>query len=130
MPHVISPGGARDCDVRACEELRTKLVDRFGGRVLCLPRGLDERETKWCVSRCAWFMGTRMHSTIAALGSGVPCASIAYSLKTLGVFETCGLGDQVADPREHDTGEIVERCSIRSIPGCSSGRVWPSTSRP
>ena len=38
-----------------------------------------------------------------------PAAAIASSPKTLGVFETCGQGAHVADPRQLDTGEVVER---------------------
>jgi polysaccharide pyruvyl transferase WcaK-like protein len=50
-----------------------------------------------------------MHSTIAALSSGVPTAAIAYSDKTLGVFESCGVEDQVIDPRQLETRAVVER---------------------
>jgi polysaccharide pyruvyl transferase WcaK-like protein len=50
-----------------------------------------------------------MHATIAGLSSGVPTAAIAYSDKTLGVFETCGQGGQVADPRVLGTEEMIER---------------------
>lgn len=51
-----------------------------------------------------------MHSTIAALSSGVPAAAIAYSPKTLGVFETCGQGAHVADPRPAlETDGVVEQ---------------------
>jgi len=56
-----------------------------------------------------WFCGTRMHSTIAALSSGLPTAAIAYSDKTLGVFESCGVEDQVIDPRKLETQTVVER---------------------
>jgi len=51
----------------------------------------------------------RMHSTIAGLSTGVPTSAIAYSLKTQGVFETCGLGESVVDPRVDDTMTCVEK---------------------
>ena len=38
-----------------------------------------------------------MHATIAALSSGVPCATVAYSLKARGVFASCGMAHAVAD---------------------------------
>ena len=41
-----------------------------------------------------------MHSTIAALSSGVATAALAYSLKTRGVFATCGMAEAVVDLRE------------------------------
>jgi len=109
VPHVMPSAGGNDNDLSACAEVCKELRDVFGDRVDALPSGLDERETKWCIGKTDWFCGTRMHSAIAAMGSGVPTSAIAYSKKTIGVFETCGLGDQVADPRTLGTGEMVER---------------------
>jgi len=37
------------------------------------------------LSHCSLFAGTRMHSTIAALSSGVPTLNLAYSIKARGV---------------------------------------------
>jgi polysaccharide pyruvyl transferase WcaK-like protein len=54
-----------------------------------------------------------MHSTIAALSSGVPTAAISYSPKTLGVFESCEQGAHVADPCQLTTEEVVD-CLWRS----------------
>ena len=48
-----------------------------------------------------------MHSCIGALSSGVPAAGLAYSLKAQGVFETCGLGEHVADLRTLDEEETL-----------------------
>jgi len=50
-----------------------------------------------------------MHSTIAALSTCTPAAAIAYSKKTLGVFTTCSVGEQVADPRLLDTEQVIEK---------------------
>ena len=49
-----------------------------------------------------------MHSAIAGLSSCVPTTAIAYSLKTKGVFETCGQGGQVVDPRTSTTDQLYE----------------------
>lgn len=53
--------------------------------VQVLPDGLNAAELKWIIARCAVFAGARTHSTIAALSSGVPTLSIAYSLKAKGI---------------------------------------------
>lgn len=116
VPHVL--GGA-ETDLAACERVSGELRDRGKGRVAVLPARFHQSEIKWVISRFDWFCGTRMHSTIAALSTGVPTASIAYSLKTLGVFETCGQGEHVADPRELDTEEVIDRV----------WRSWESRSR-
>ena len=105
IPHVITPKGHYESDVDACAA-----VAQFCGqseRVHVLPALADPRNVKWVIAQMDWFCGTRMHATIAGLSSGVPTAAIAYSLKTLGVFETCGQGTQVADPRSLETGEMV-----------------------
>lgn len=41
-----------------------------------------------------------MHSTIAALSSGVPTAALAYSIKTKPVFATANQEEHVVDARE------------------------------
>jgi polysaccharide pyruvyl transferase WcaK-like protein len=46
-------------------------------------------------------VSSRMHLTIAALGSGTPAATLAYQGKTEGLFQHFpGLGDWSIDPRE------------------------------
>jgi polysaccharide pyruvyl transferase WcaK-like protein len=49
-----------------------------------------------------------MHSAIAALGMGVPTAALAYSIKTRGVFATCGQEAHVADARRLSEDEILD----------------------
>lgn len=109
IPHVVTPPGHYESDIEACHRVADAVADAAGGRVAVLPALHDPCEVKWVISQLDWFCGTRMHATIAALSSGVPAAAIAYSPKTLGVFETCGQGAHVADPRQLDTDEVVER---------------------
>lgn len=108
MPHVIAPEGHYESDNEACARLCARLGAMGEGRVATAPSVGDPREAKWLISKMSWFCGTRMHSTIAGLSTGVPTAAIAYSDKTRGVFETCGQGEHVADPRELDTDGLVE----------------------
>jgi polysaccharide pyruvyl transferase WcaK-like protein len=106
MPHVVVPDGNVESDVEACRAVAERL-SRFRERLFVAPSMSDPRHAKWLISRCEWFCGTRMHATIAGLSSGVPTASIAYSLKTRGVFATCDSADAVADPRSSATDEVV-----------------------
>ncbi|MCP4070091.1 MAG: hypothetical protein GY741_17595, partial [Phycisphaeraceae bacterium] len=80
----------------------------FEGRIKISPIHLDQCEVKWVISNMDWFCGTRMHATIAALSTNVPTATIAYSDKAIGVFETCGQGGEVFDPRSLEVDPIVE----------------------
>jgi polysaccharide pyruvyl transferase WcaK-like protein len=107
VPHVRGRGA--ESDDRACEAVVAGLGPTARERVLMLPAGLDAGGTKWLIRHLDWFCGTRMHSTIAALSSGVPSAAIAYSGKTRGVFATCGQEAWVADARSDDTATVVER---------------------
>ena len=109
VPHVMAAPGSPESDAEACLRVAERIPAGFRSRVLVAPRELDEREVKWLISKTDWFCGTRMHSTIAGLSSGVPTAAIAYSDKTRGVFESCGVGDQVIDPRRLQTEEVAER---------------------
>ncbi len=109
IPHVMSPLGSFESDAEACLRVLDKVSPDLGSRIIVSPTHLDECEVKWLISRMDWFCGTRMHSTIAALSSGVPTAAIAYSDKTRGVFASCGMQDHVIDPRQLETRSVVER---------------------
>ncbi len=53
--------------------------------VVCVPDTLTAPELKTVIASCAVFAGARAHATIAALSSGVPTVSFAYSVKALGI---------------------------------------------
>lgn len=109
VPHVMSRLSSLHSDRAAGLQLVESLPAHLHPRIIVAPRNLDEREVKWLISRTDWFCGTRMHSTIAALSSGVPTATVPYSDKALGVFETCGVGSEVIDPRTLDTATVTDR---------------------
>jgi polysaccharide pyruvyl transferase WcaK-like protein len=108
IPHVHGSSGLDESDLTACESV-ARSMQNTEGRMTVLDQQFDQSELKWLISRCDWFCGTRMHSTIAALSSGVPCAGISYSDKTLGVFESCGQGRCVADPRVLETEAMIDQ---------------------
>ena len=56
---------------------------------------LSAGEIKWLCGRVDFFVGTRMHSNIFALSSGVPTLAIAYQPKTQGIMSELGLDDCV-----------------------------------
>ncbi len=120
VPHVLTPPGHYESDPAANEAVIAALRNDGDERVrraaqqrlASVPAVYsDPGETKWIISRFDWFCGTRMHACIAGLSSGVPTAAIAYSEKTLGVFEMCSQGKQVADPRAEATEEVVTQIS-------------------
>lgn len=107
VPHVEA-GGLHDRDV--CERVYSLLkATKYSDRINIVPKGLHATEVKYLISLFDWFCGTRMHSTIAGLSSCVPSVAIAYSLKTKGVFEACGQGDNVVDPRVSSSNELFNQ---------------------
>jgi len=105
VPHVLEKPGSSEGDTPACHAVAKTL--NAGERVHVLDRPYGPTEVKWVISQLDYFCGTRMHSTIAGLSSKVPTTAVAYSKKTKGVFETCGQGQHVTDPRHEDTPACV-----------------------
>lgn len=129
VPHVVTPRGHYESDRDACESLLAQLPAAVRGNVRISPDLANSCDAKGLISQCSWFLGTRMHSTIAALSSGVPTGAISYSDKTLGVFETCGQGEHVHDPRHLGTDELVERV-MRSFERREGARASLATHLP
>lgn len=108
VPHVYSPGGCGESDIVAIRQVRDRLEPAERARTRVVPPELGPSELKWCISQVDWFVGSRMHATIAALSTATPVAAYAYSGKTVGVFDTCGVRDHVVDARRVAGGEAVE----------------------
>lgn len=117
ISHVMDQVGHFESDLAACMDVTRTLVEMDASRIKVTPLTLDQSQVKWLISQMDWFCGTRMHSTIAGLSSGVPTASISYSDKTKGVFDTCGQGEHVVDPRCLSTPEVISKllASYRSM---------------
>jgi len=61
------------------------LIGKTKEKVTLIPPNLNAAETKWVISKMFVFAGARTHSTIAAISSGVPTVSFAYSIKSKGI---------------------------------------------
>jgi polysaccharide pyruvyl transferase WcaK-like protein len=107
ISHVMDQPGHFESDLAACRDVAMQLGEKYANRVAVGPATLNESQVKWLISRMDWFCGTRMHSTIAGLSSGIPTAAVSYSDKTSGVFETCNQERQVMDPRKLTTVDII-----------------------
>lgn len=107
IPHVMDVGGHYESDSLACQQVISQLSEDQQQRIGITPTHLNQSQVKWIISKMDWFCGTRMHSTIAALSTGTPAASVSYSDKTRGVFATCRQEHHVYDPRLLDDAAIV-----------------------
>lgn len=104
VPHVFGSDGESDSVV--CQEVYSFLKERYDGRLLIAGGEYNQSEIKYIIGLCDFFIGSRMHACIAALSQNVPTVSIAYSSKFIGVMETIGVSELVADPRKLEKEEI------------------------
>ncbi|MDF1839499.1 MAG: polysaccharide pyruvyl transferase family protein [Planctomycetota bacterium] len=108
VPHVLEPKGNIESDPHACEEVLAAMTPAEQEHIFILKPPYTAAEVKSVLAKLKWFCGTRMHSTIGALSSGVPTAAIAYSLKFQGVFETCDQSSAVTNPRSLETEPALQ----------------------
>ncbi|WP_421681771.1 polysaccharide pyruvyl transferase family protein [Stutzerimonas urumqiensis] len=83
VPHVIPLGFPAEDDYAVSRSLQErypalKVAPRFRGPI----------EAKSYVSGMDFFIGARMHATIAAFSAGVPVVPLAYSRKFAGLYES------------------------------------------
>lgn len=105
IPHVIDESYSVEDDSRVC----TQLVSEFQSeRLEKSPDFSSPIDAKSYISGMDFFMGARMHSTIAAFSAGVPVVPMAYSRKFNGLYiETLGY-PTIADLQKDDVKEILQ----------------------
>jgi len=103
--HVI--GDARYFSVENDLAVSQMLAEEFPGLVVA-PMFNGPSEAKGYIASMDFFIGSRMHSCIAAFSSGVPVLPIAYSRKFAGVFGSLGY-DILADCETETEVAIVDK---------------------
>jgi len=108
VPHVFPTDDmAVESDPIACKKIYNALPEKSRGKVT-LPEGrFDQCQIKYIIGQCDFFMGSRMHSCIAAISQCIPTIGLAYSKKFSGVFESVQIEDCVIDMRNLDNAEML-----------------------
>ncbi len=109
IPHVYAVFGDIESDNECCEKLRNVLNPDHQKRCIVVTKEYDQHEIKGVIGKCSFFMGSRMHSCIAALSQAVPCIGVAYSMKFRGVFDSVGAGNWVIDGEKLKTDRASDR---------------------
>jgi len=109
IPHVFAPAGDPESDNEISAQVCLRFAATAGGRLGSLVGEYDQHELKAIIGTLDFFIGSRMHSCIAALSQGIPCVGVAYSMKFAGVFETVGVEDWVIDGRTVNGPTAIER---------------------
>lgn len=111
VPHVFPRSAVYqvESDLEACRKTAQAVISqRPGAKVYVAEAQYTHNQTKYLIGLCDFFVGSRMHSCIAALSQYVPAVGIAYSGKFQGVFESAGQGGYVIDAKTMTGDEIVE----------------------
>lgn len=107
VPHTYASANDVESDNEACRLVKESLPPTLQSRVFIVTGDYDAHQLKGIIARCSFFVGSRMHSCIAALSQGVPCVGVAYSMKFRGVFESVGVADWVLDGRNLTNAEML-----------------------
>jgi colanic acid/amylovoran biosynthesis protein len=85
VPHVVPlDGSCKNNDAHYMDQILYKCED-LKQSIRMAPATFNASQLKYVISCLRFFIGARTHSTIAALSSGVPTISIAYSIKARGI---------------------------------------------
>lgn len=104
VPHVISTNREEGHDYVLSERIWKKYNNP---RLVLSPFFLGPIEAKSYISGLDFFLGARMHATIAAFSTGVPVVPMAYSRKFNGLFEDTLNYCHIADMKTHSSQEIL-----------------------
>lgn len=109
VPHVITTG--TESDNEACERIKNEYPNVHYQEVFAGPI-----EAKSFISNLDLLIGSRMHSTIAAISSGVPVIPLSYSRKFEGLFGSIEYKECI-NLKEEDKESVLNKINdfIRSI---------------
>jgi len=108
LPHVFGPIGGIESDNGACLEIYEHFAQKYSGRIFMVEGTYNQNQIKYIISLCDFFIGSRMHSCIAALSQCIPVVGLAYSKKFEGVFRSVSAEQSVVDMRSRNRDEILE----------------------
>jgi colanic acid/amylovoran biosynthesis protein len=94
IPQVINKIYGDD-DLEVGLKIYRSLPDEARSHTHIISDDMHPGEIKYIISQMAYFIGTRMHSNIFALASGVRTLALSYDLKTDGIMRMMGLSDYV-----------------------------------
>lgn len=106
ISHVHSEINNIENDYDVCHKLHHEYKDN---RILLAPAFNDPISAKNYISSLDFFIGARMHSTIAAFSSNVPVVPMSYSRKFEGLFNDTLKYNNVANMTHDSNDKIVSQ---------------------
>lgn len=109
IPHVFPfKTGDVESDPEACSYVFQEMEKKYSGRISLVIGRYNQNEIKYIIGMCDFFIGSRMHSCIAAMSQNIPTIGLAYSKKFRGVFESAGVEKSVFNMCSCPQDEILE----------------------
>jgi colanic acid/amylovoran biosynthesis protein len=112
VPHVLTKENDVEDDLTAIKNIYKQIDKKYQDRIIAVESIYREDQYKYLISKCDFFMGSRMHACIAAISTLVPTVPLAYSRKFVGVWNNFGLGDNVADLTLDSEEEVNKKIVI------------------
>ena len=107
VPHTYGGKGNVNSDPVAIETVFKKYYSRFSN-LHVLKGEYNQSEVKGIIKHFDFFIGSRMHSCIAALSQEIPTIGVAYSRKFIGVFNSIDLDEMVIDGSTVNNDEAID----------------------
>lgn len=105
IPHVVDKQRNIENDYEVCYDLYEEFNNN---RIVLSPFFLSPIDAKNYISGMDFFLGARMHSTIAAFSSSVPVIPMSYSRKFNGLFKDTLSYDYFVDMKEMGESELLD----------------------
>lgn len=102
ISHVLPLRSPAEDDYKAAEVVHSEFPE-----TILAPRFSSPKEAKEYISHMDFFVGSRMHATIAAFSMGVPTIPVAYSPKFSRLFSSVGY-NRVIDGKDTDETEAIK----------------------
>lgn len=97
-----------DNDIESSWEIYKDISDSYKNRISFITDNYNPTEIKYLYGKMDAFIGTRLHSTIFAMGECVPSLCIAYhGTKAQGILKNMDSGNYVV--RSYDTKEFINK---------------------
>ena len=113
IPHVYNypvnwDSPSHENDVVPLHLLKNELQESERDSIYLIDKNYDPEEIRFFINKCNFFIGTRMHSCIAALSLFVPAMALAYSDKYEGLYSSLNISEAVCDLRYSSIVRINE----------------------
>lgn len=101
IPHVLPLRSPTEDDYKVAQIIH----EEFPNTIIA-PRFSSPKEAKEYICNMDFFVGSRMHATIAAFSMGIPTVPVAYSPKFFRLYSSLGY-NRVIDGKDVDENEAV-----------------------